>query len=204
MQRFVDRFCAHISHDPRCMTSLSPVDVVVRADDSKGVPYEPHRFRLQKAHPSLFDDPRILQTLKTNPRHPLHETTSKEPGCRVQGTITVKRVAGEVYVTNPRLSSHGFHAHYPNANFDELMNSFIGNHTINHISFGPPFPGQLSPLDNFVSPPQPTASRYLYHIKVCAPFMNILAAFAQCLPSSHSFSLFSPTITPYSDCPYFV
>uniref|UniRef100_A0A183C818 Endoplasmic reticulum-Golgi intermediate compartment protein 3 n=1 Tax=Globodera pallida TaxID=36090 RepID=A0A183C818_GLOPA len=66
-------------------------------------------------------------------------------GCRVWGKVDVGKVGGNFHIapgvpsTHANSHFHDFHSVSP-ARFD-------ASHTINHLSFGKPFPGKMHPLD---------------------------------------------------------
>ena len=84
------------------------------------------------------------------------------PGCRVYGTMSIKRVTGAFYVAAPRMMT-------PFGMFGgqgvELA-KFNASHTITHLSFGPMFPNMVFPMDAHTSPHTETVAMYQYHVKV--------------------------------------
>ena len=77
--------------------------------------------------------------------------------------MTINRVTGAFHVAPPR-PAFGFGGF----NFAPAdLSSFNASHTINHLIFGPPFPGQVTPLDKHtVVAPATHVAMYQYHLKV--------------------------------------
>jgi hypothetical protein len=87
-------------------------------------------------------------------------------GCRVAGSMTIKRVTGNFHVAPPRPMFGG--PFFMSAPVD--VTGFNATHTIRRLSFGPHFPGQVSPLDGHFAPPlrggAAGVAMYQYHLKV--------------------------------------
>jgi hypothetical protein len=95
-------------------------------------------------------------------------------GCRVAGSLHVRRVAGHVYVAAPR-SLTNIDGRLVFAVNREAKDMFNASHTINHLAFGPIFPGQVAPLDGATSSSSvSSAANYQYHIKVVPTIYEFL------------------------------
>lgn len=68
-------------------------------------------------------------------------------GCHFQGYILVNKVKGNFHFA-PGKASSVQHSHVHDFEMLKDISDFNLTHTINHISFGKQFPGQLSPLDS--------------------------------------------------------
>jgi hypothetical protein len=77
----------------------------------------------------------------------------------------VRRVAGSLFLAAPRQLTN-MEGRLVFSITPEVLASFNASHTVNHLAFGPPFPGQVSPLDGLTSAPQKDAASFQYHIKV--------------------------------------
>ena len=88
----------------------------------------------------------------------------KRDSCRIHGSIEVNKVAGNFHVTTGRSIPHPQgHAH---------LNTFIPkdvvnfSHRIDHLSFGPPVPGAVNPLDGSLKLAQERNHLFQYYIQV--------------------------------------
>ena len=85
-------------------------------------------------------------------------------GCRLSGRLAVNKVAGNFHIamgeTHQRGAGH-IHQFNPSA-----IGNYNVTHTINALSFGEPFPGQLNPLDGAVRAPEEGSAVYMYYVKV--------------------------------------
>ena len=141
--------------------NLTCKDIIVAAEDAKGIPYEDTRIKINKIPITTTIDPRIK---RDNPDL-LINTNNNNGGCRITGTVLVRKVAGVIYIAAARTLT----------NMDgrlafiippETMASYDARHTINYMRFGPKFPKQVNPLDTISSPPISTTGAYSYHIRV--------------------------------------
>lgn len=55
--------------------------------------------------------------------------------------------------------------------------SFNASHVIRRLAFGPPFPGQLRPLDGLVQPAPVAGTQFQYHIKVVPTTYEYLSGY---------------------------
>jgi hypothetical protein len=85
-------------------------------------------------------------------------------GCRLSGRLAVNKVAGNFHIamgeTHQRGAGH-IHQFNPSA-----IANYNVTHTINALSFGEPFPGQLNPLDRVFKAPEEGSAVYMYYVKV--------------------------------------
>ncbi len=94
-------------------------------------------------------------------------------GCRVAGNVRVRKVAGVLHVSAPRTLTN-MEGRLAFTISPETMATYNASHVISHLSFGPPFPGQVSPLDGVVSTQVPSTASYQYHIKVVPTLFEYL------------------------------
>jgi len=90
------------------------------------------------------------QCVKENEYNSAHRS---EEGCKVRGTAQVKKVRGNFHVA-PGVSgdqNHGGHSHHVHqisrTKLVQLASTLDLNHRVNHLSFGPVYPGMINPLD---------------------------------------------------------
>jgi hypothetical protein len=109
------------------------------SEDNKGTPYDESTVRLE-----------------------LRDTN---PGCAVKGGVRVKGLPGHLHVAAQRtvanVEGRLMFAVEPSA-----AAAFNASHTIRRFSFGPPFPGQVSPLDGTASAPTARSAGFQYHLRV--------------------------------------
>ncbi|KAI1707887.1 endoplasmic reticulum vesicle transporter domain-containing protein [Ditylenchus destructor] len=89
---------------------------------------------------------------------------TKGQGCRVYGKVDVGKVGGNFHVApgNPSTSHHS-HFH----DFHTLSpGTFSTSHTINHLSFGQPYPGKKFPLDGKSFESTKGGIMHQYYLKV--------------------------------------
>lgn len=145
--------------------ALACKDIVLAAEDAKGIPYEETRIRISKIPITTTIDPRIKQQQQTQQQTQQENIKENTEGCRLTGSVLVRKVAGVIYVAAARTLT----------NMDgrlafiippETMASYDARHTINSLRFGPTFPKQVNPLDSVSSPSIPSTGAYSYHIRV--------------------------------------
>jgi hypothetical protein len=86
-------------------------------------------------------------------------------GCRVEGTVVVNKVSGNVHVALGRSTIRsGKHVHEFNVN--DVSGGFNTSHEIHSISFGPMVPGMASPLDGTTKIVRSGAYMFHYYIKL--------------------------------------
>lgn len=89
---------------------------------------------------------------------------TKGQGCRVFGKVEVGKVGGNFHIA-PGTSTTHEREHYHN--FHSLSPSrFDTSHTINHFSFGKPYPGKTFPLDKKISHSDKAAIMFQYNLKI--------------------------------------
>ena len=128
---------------PHPLPPLSPPpplpDVHLISEDNKGTPYDESSTRVE-----------------------LRDTS---PGCAVRGTVRVKGLPGHLHVAAQRtvanIDGRLMYAVEPGA-----AAAFNASHTIRRFSFGPPFPGQVSPLDGTSSAPTARSAGFQHHLRV--------------------------------------
>jgi len=99
---------------------------------------------------------------------PVHRTPENR-GCRVQTDLTVGRVGGNFHVaTKPTLGNNGVGSSMLITGGHLVSNLHAANlsHTIHHLSFGPPFPGQSDPLHHIVNIVPTDIGQYQFHMQV--------------------------------------
>lgn len=94
-------------------------------------------------------------------------------GCRLGGTMLIQRCAGVFHVSAIRQHQAmmgGFVF-----GVDPAISRFNATHVIHHLSFGPPFPEQVRPLDGHESGVRESAAMYQYHLKIVPTLYEPLA-----------------------------
>lgn len=129
------------------------------------MPYDDSHVNIVKTPLSLGSDPRIARTLARNPFAAGVADAAKKGGCRVAGTVRVRKVAGDIRVAASR-TLQNVDGRLMYVIPPEQLSGFNASHVIHHLSFGPAFPGQVNPLDATVSPTADVPAMYQYHIKV--------------------------------------
>jgi hypothetical protein len=150
--------------------ALSCREVNVNSEDAKNVPYDESSMKLTKTAipPSASAAASAIKDGGSG------LPTGAGGGCRVAGSLHVRRVAGHVYVAAPR-SLTNLDGRLVFAVNRESKDQFNASHTINHLAFGPKFPGQLAPLDGATSSSSvSSAANYQYHIKVVPTIYEFL------------------------------
>lgn len=150
--------------------ALSCREVNVNSEDAKNVPYDESSMKLTKTAipPSAAAAASALKDGGSG------LPTGAGGGCRVAGSLHVRRVAGHVYVAAPR-SLTNIDGRLVFAVNREAKDMFNASHTINHLAFGPIFPGQVAPLDGATSSSSvSSAANYQYHIKVVPTIYEFL------------------------------
>lgn len=131
------------------------------------MPYDDAHVRMSKVPVALGAglDSRVVRTLAMNPRAPGLSDAAAKPGCRLVGTMRVKKVAGDFHVSAPRTLMN-MDGHFGYAISPEVLAAFNASHTITSLTFGPAFPGQVNPLTayNPTTPAEP--AMWQYHIRV--------------------------------------
>lgn len=141
------------------------------SEDAKGVPYdESTTSKLALIPLSLNSDPRVAQLVQRGggaaaAMNLAGEAAFAQPGCRLVGTLHVRRVPGHLYVAAPRVLTN-MDGRLVYTVPQEALTSFNVSHTISRLSFGPPFPGQVSPLEGVSSAPTKAVAAFQYHLRV--------------------------------------
>jgi hypothetical protein len=87
------------------------------------------------------------------------------PGCVLKGVVRVKGLPGHLHVSAQR-SMGGFDGRMQFAIDPASARTFNASHTFRRLSFGPAFPGQVSPLDGVSSVPTEGPAAFQYHLRV--------------------------------------
>eukprot|EP00929_Paragymnodinium_shiwhaense_P112626 TRINITY_DN80894_c0_g1_i1.p1 TRINITY_DN80894_c0_g1~~TRINITY_DN80894_c0_g1_i1.p1 ORF type:complete len:387 (-),score=87.90 TRINITY_DN80894_c0_g1_i1:71-1231(-) len=86
-------------------------------------------------------------------------------GCRIEGTVVVNKVSGNVHVALGRSTIRsGKHVHEFNVN--DVSSGFNTSHEIHEINFGERVPGMMSPLDGTTKIVRSGAYMFHYYIKL--------------------------------------
>ena len=98
-------------------------------------------------------------------------TAENAPGCIIDGSIDITKVAGSLHVALGNQAAGGLGGMgglggliYSFSMGD--LNSFNASHTIHHLSFGPKIPGVQNPLDGVHNEVKQGTGQYMYYIKV--------------------------------------
>jgi hypothetical protein len=148
------------------------------SEDAKGVTYDESRSSLRLSPASALDltgltgFSRLLAAHKLAAAQDPHATS---PGCVLQGTVRVKSLPGHVYVAAPRVLSNVDGRMMFTITPEALAGGFNVSHTIRALSFGPPFPGQASPLEGATTLPARGAAAYQYHLRVVPTMYETLS-----------------------------
>eukprot|EP00128_Syssomonas_multiformis_P014493 Colp12_sorted_trinity150504_noHs@31376 len=90
--------------------------------------------------------------------------TTPPDACRIHGVISVSKVAGNFHITAGRsVPSFRGHAHDMGGIANNALNF---THRIDRLSFGPDFPGIVSPLDGIVKSTSDHLQMYQYMISI--------------------------------------
>ncbi|XP_041052564.1 endoplasmic reticulum-Golgi intermediate compartment protein 2-like [Carcharodon carcharias] len=160
-----------------------------RVGESGNLQYEPTYFELsakEKAWQRMMQN--IQQQL--NKEHNLLEflikssfngtTTTKSPrvvdstdppnACRIHGSMKLNKVAGNFHILAGKSYDHPFgHAHVPVTKDPKVYNF---SHRIDHLSFGPPSPGLIHPLDGSEKITETNMYMFQYFLVVVATEIN--------------------------------
>ena len=116
-----------------------PAEVNVISEDSKGLVYDASHTQLAR--------------------------TDTQPGCLLQGSVRVKGLPGHLHVSAQR-SMGSFDGRMQYALDPAAARAFNASHTFRRLSFGPAFPGQVSPLDGVSSAATEAPAAFQYHLRV--------------------------------------
>ncbi len=115
---------------------------------------------------SLNDFP-VIENLNSLaiPKNELTEDPNlKKTSCRIHGSMTVKKLAGNFHITVGRSVAHPMgHAHL---NMMVPKDTVNFSHRIDHLSFGPPVPGGINPLDSTLRTTNDRRHMFQYYIRV--------------------------------------
>jgi hypothetical protein len=133
-------------------------DIELEVQDAKGRLYNPKRVHVSKralaigAEPGQQNSAGILNTVSSIVSSAASSAAGKsgKPGCRVSGDLDVNRVAGNFHVVPRAFSAKGAMSMYRGMPLEDLQH-YNASHTVNHLRFGPAFPGQKNPLDGVTS-----------------------------------------------------
>ena len=115
---------------------------------------------------SLNDFPVIenINNLGIPPNAATEDPNIKKSSCRIHGSIPVKKVAGNFHITIGRTIAHPQgHAHLDIPIPEGVLNF---SHRIDHLSFGPPVPGAINPLDSSIKMIDIPRHMFQYFIRV--------------------------------------
>lgn len=132
--------------------ALKCADAELRVEDSKGILYDDARIHISK-YPMDANGDAVAEG-------------DSAIGCRLVGTMAIKRVAGNFHIA-PRMHQMPHMMGGFAINFNPLEGlKFNATHVINHLSFGPDFPGQVRPLDGHEAAVKENPAMYQYHVKI--------------------------------------
>ena len=116
------------------------------------------KFVAEDAKGGAFEESRVRIDLKP-------DSNSDTNGCSASGVITVKGLPGVISMTPARavMAQNGEMMWQLSP---EMVRSFNASHVFKRVSFGPPFPGQVCPLDGVSSSPTAQVAAYTYHTRV--------------------------------------
>jgi hypothetical protein len=147
--------------------SLSCRLAAVAAEDAKGTPYDHSAIDIKKTPLDAAGRPIRGFATTSNAKQEM------APGCRLTGTLRVKRVAGNFHISS---------ADYNGASLQQMLmagilpfqnpeedgaHKFNASHRIHKLDFGSVYPGQVHPLDGRQVVHTTAAIQQQYHIKVC-------------------------------------
>eukprot|EP00762_Andalucia_godoyi_P003319 ANDGO_06519.mRNA.1 putative endoplasmic reticulum-Golgi intermediate compartment protein 3 len=89
---------------------------------------------------------------------------SRERGCNIKGTMKVNRVAGNLHFTPSSAFQNMFQDNNEFLPFE--LADFNMTHTINSLSFGKQFSGQINPLDRTAANVEKGVAQFQYFVKV--------------------------------------
>lgn len=119
----------------------------------------------------------------TRPPRKKANTGSKNDACRLYGTLTTNKVAGNFHVTIGKSIPHPRgHAHLA-LMIDSATYNF--SHRIDHFSFGTPVPGIVNPLDGDLKITNESLQIYQYFIQIVPTKVNTRSAKAD----THQFAV---------------
>jgi hypothetical protein len=88
----------------------------------------------------------------------------KKTSCRIHGEMGVKKVAGNFHITTGRSVAHAMgHAHLDLMVPRDMVNF---SHRIDRLSFGPPVPGGINPLDSSMKLAPALRHMFQYYLRV--------------------------------------
>jgi len=129
----------------------------LRVEDSKGIAYEATRLHLVKTPLDASGNPVKGRAVATT-------GGSITPGCRIAGSLTVRKVAGNFHVAaGQAFGMADGHLAYQLSPHD--FATFNASHTIKHLSFGPRYRGVVAPLDGTTVIHTRNMLQHQYHIK---------------------------------------
>lgn len=112
---------------------------------------------------SLNDFP-VIENLNSIPNVIMEDPNLKKTSCRIHGEMGVKKVAGNFHITMGRTVAHPQgHAHLDIMVPKDMVNF---SHRIDRLSFGPPVPGGINPLDSSMKLTQEIYHIFQYFIRV--------------------------------------
>jgi hypothetical protein len=116
------------------------------------------RFVSEDAKGVAYDESRIKLALLPAP-------DSEAPGCRAVGAISVKGLPGVISLA-PARAAFGPSGEMAWAAAPDVLRAFNASHAFARLAFGPPFPGQVCPLDGVTSAPTERVAAFTYHVRV--------------------------------------
>jgi hypothetical protein len=96
-------------------------------------------------------------------------TADNAPGCTLEGSIDLTKVAGSLQVALGNQQNDPFGGGLGGLIYSFSMsdlNTFNASHTIHHLSFGPKIPGVTNPLDGVHNEVEQGTGQYMYYVKV--------------------------------------
>ncbi|KAF5827572.1 endoplasmic reticulum vesicle transporter-domain-containing protein [Dunaliella salina] len=94
----------------------------------------------------------------------VEQEVGRHEGCRLSGTVKVKRVAGRILISTHKLMVFQLFPQLLGEHRVPLVNNM--SHSIHHLSFGPAFPGLVNPLDHLQRILKDQLLSFKYFLKV--------------------------------------
>lgn len=134
--------------------------------------YQSQLFKAKRALLDQFSESRslndfpVIENLHSifPPNAATEDPNIKKTSCRIHGEMGVKKVAGNFHITTGRMVAHPQgHAHLDVMVPRDMVNF---SHRIDLLSFGPPVPGGINPLDSSMKLTTDARHVFQYYLRV--------------------------------------